>query len=249
MYAPWFSNMPGFNDPTYWNYSNEKLDELTQKIYTGDFDSSESRDQLIQEAVKEGVNESVRVFVASKTDQYVANKDIDGIINDFGAGVPTRFTPINARSQDSEFLIGVKQIYQGAWNPIMGITDNYSRQIWGTISDPGTFKHPYTGETFPVRANWTVETNGPKEKLKVAQDAIIWNPHNQEWEKVSQDTFATSKVIFDYEFSNWHNGRKWIWMIFYILFILQLSGEHKLMRVIEHLIQNLLPEQLRASRR
>ena len=20
MYSPWFSNMPGFNDPTYWNY-------------------------------------------------------------------------------------------------------------------------------------------------------------------------------------------------------------------------------------
>ena len=37
MYAPWFSNMPGFNDPTYWNYENEKLDELTQKIYTGRF--------------------------------------------------------------------------------------------------------------------------------------------------------------------------------------------------------------------
>lgn len=37
MYSPWFSNMPGFNDPSYWNYQNEKLDELTQKIYTGIF--------------------------------------------------------------------------------------------------------------------------------------------------------------------------------------------------------------------
>ena len=25
MYAPWFSNMPGFNDPTYWNYKNDTL--------------------------------------------------------------------------------------------------------------------------------------------------------------------------------------------------------------------------------
>ena len=208
MYAPWFSNMPGFNDPTYWNYENEKLDELTQKIYTGEFVSSENRDKLIQEAVREGVNESVRIFLASKTDQYVVNEDINGIINDFGAGVPTRFTPINARSDNSELVIGVKQIYQGAWNPVMGITDNYSRQIWGIVSDPGTFKHPYTGETFPVRANWTVETNGPNEKLSVPQNAIIWNPQNQEWEKVSQDTVATSKVVFDFKFSNWHNGEK-----------------------------------------
>ena len=56
MYSPWFSNMPGFNDPTYWNYKNDKLDELTQKIYTGDFESSEKRSELIQEAVGEGVN-------------------------------------------------------------------------------------------------------------------------------------------------------------------------------------------------
>jgi len=37
MYAPWFSSMPGFNVPAYWNYKNDRLDELTQKIYTGGF--------------------------------------------------------------------------------------------------------------------------------------------------------------------------------------------------------------------
>ena len=46
MYSPWFSNMPGFNDPSYWNYDNEKLDTLTQKIYTGDFDTSEQRAEI-----------------------------------------------------------------------------------------------------------------------------------------------------------------------------------------------------------
>ena len=29
--------------PSYWNYKNDKLDELTQKIYTGDFESSKER--------------------------------------------------------------------------------------------------------------------------------------------------------------------------------------------------------------
>ena len=123
MYSPWFSTMPGFNDPSYWNYKNDKLDALTQKIYTGGFESSEKRSQLIQEAVTEGVNESVRIFVASRINQYVANEKVNGIINDFGAGVPSRFTPINAQSSNSEFVIGVKQIYQGAWNPVMGLTE------------------------------------------------------------------------------------------------------------------------------
>jgi peptide/nickel transport system substrate-binding protein len=127
MYSPWFSSMPGFNDPTYWNYENDKLDEITQKIYTGDFKTVEERSQLIQEAVVEGVNESVRIFLASKIDQYVANEKVSGIVNDFGAGVPSRFTPINAKSDSNEFVIGVKQLYQGAWNPVMGLTDSYSR--------------------------------------------------------------------------------------------------------------------------
>jgi len=104
MYSPWFSSMPGFNDPAYWNYKNDRLDELTQKIYTGGFESSEKRSKLIQEAVVEGVNESVRIFVASKIDQYVANEKVSGIVNDFGAGVPSRFTPINAKSSSDEFV-------------------------------------------------------------------------------------------------------------------------------------------------
>ena len=208
MYSPWFSTMPGFNDPSYWNYKNDRLDTLTQKIYTGGFESSEKRSQLIQEAVVEGVNESVRIFLASKIDQYVVNEKVKGIVNDFGAGVPSRFTPINAQSSNNEFVIGVKQIYQGAWNPVMGLTDTYSRHIWGIISDPATFKHPFTGETFPIRAEWQVETAGPNEKLTVPQEAIIWNPYLQKWDYVTPDTLATSKVTFDYKFSNWHNGQE-----------------------------------------
>jgi len=208
MYSPWFSNMPGFNDPTYWNYKNDKLDKITQKIYTGDFKTSKERSQLIQEAVVEGINESVRVFLASKIDQYVVNEKVSGIVNDFGAGVPSRFTPINAKSNSDEFVIGVKQLYQGAWNPVMGLTDSYSRHIWEIISDPGVFKHPFTGETFPVRAEWKVETAGPENKLNVPLEAKMWNPLLQKWESVASGTQATSKVTFDLKFGNWHNGQK-----------------------------------------
>jgi len=207
MYSPWFSNMPGFNDPSYWNYENKKLDELTQKIYKGDFESSEKRTELIQEAVVEGINESVRIFLASKVDQYVVNQNVEGVVNDLGAGVPSRFTPINAKTDDNELSVGVKQIYQGAWNPIMGLTDTYSRQIWNIISDPITFKHPFTGETFPVRAQWDVETSELHKKISVPTDAKMWNPSSQKWENISSNTFATSKVTFDFEFSNWHNGK------------------------------------------
>jgi peptide/nickel transport system substrate-binding protein len=208
MYSPWFSNMPGFNVPDYWNYQNDYVDSLSQKIYTGDFQSSKEREQLIQQATVEGVNESVRIFLASKVDKYVVNQGVQGVVNDFGAGVPSRFTPINAQSDKDELVIGVKQIYQGAWNPIMGFSDSYSRQIWGILSDPVTFPHPFTGEIFPVRGDWEVETAGPDGMLDLPDDAIMWDPVSQKWEKVPEDSQAISKVTFDFKFSNWHNGQK-----------------------------------------
>ena len=207
MYSPWFSNMPGFNNPAYWNYQNDKLDSITQKIYTGKYDSSENRDKLIQEATVLGIEESVRVFLATKTDQYVVNQNVEGIINDFGAGVPTRLTPINSRTDSGELVIGVKQIYQGAWNPVMGFTDAYSNQIWNTLYDPDTFKDPFSGKTIPVRASWDVITAGPDGTIQVPDNAIIWNPQTQKWESAKSQK-ATSKVTFDYTFGNWHHGEK-----------------------------------------
>ncbi len=76
MYSPWFSNMSGFNDPTYWNYKNKKLDTITQKIYTNDFETTEQRTKLIQEAVVEEISKSVRIFLANKIDQYVVNEKL-----------------------------------------------------------------------------------------------------------------------------------------------------------------------------
>ena len=207
MYSPWYSNMPGFNNPSYWNYKNDYIDSLSMHIFNGNFTSAEQRAELLKKAASEGVKESVRIFLASKIDQYVSNDKITGIVNDFGAGVPSRFTPINVQSNSDSITIGVKQIYQGAWNPIGGMTDLYSREIWDTVSDPGIFKHPYTGVSIPIRTTWKVDTAGPTGKLAVPEDAMRWNPAKQKWVDVGQGKQATSKVTFDLKFSNWHNGQ------------------------------------------
>ncbi len=205
MYSPWFSNMPGNNDPNYWNYENDYLDSVTKKIYVGDFNSAEERSSLIEKATIEGVNESVRIFLASKTDQFVASNDIDGVINALGAGITTRFTPINVISDNDPVVVGVKQIYQGSWNPIGGFSDTYSNQVWLNLYDPAVFSHPYTGETIPVRTEWQVENFGNQEKILVPNDAITWDIGSQSWKKVGANQEATSKVTFDLILGNWHH--------------------------------------------
>ena len=109
-------------------------------------------------------------------DRYVANEKIDGIINALGAGVPSRFTTINAKSDSDSLVIGVKQIYQGAWNPIGGFSDVYSNQIWLNLYDPGVFSHPFTGKIIPIRTEWQVENFGKDQKyrsLKTQSSGIL----------------------------------------------------------------------------
>ena len=205
MYSPWYSNMPGFNNPAYWNFQDPDVDSLSKAIFFGNFTSSEQRSSLINQAVDKGIHDSVRIFLACKTDQFIANKKVGGIINDFGAGVTSRFTPINAMSDSDTLTIGVKKIYQGAWNPIAGFADSASQQIWGTISDPGSFKNPYTGYTIPVRSDWEVHAKGPLDKLDVPPDAIRWDAAKQKWVQVGQGTKATSEVTLHLKFGNWHD--------------------------------------------
>jgi peptide/nickel transport system substrate-binding protein len=211
MYAPWNAQMPGNQNPSFWNYKNATLDAITQRISFGNFSSQHERNDLLRTAVSEGIQESVRVFVASVFDQYVASQKVIGLINDFGAGIPGRLSLINARFADnrSAINVGMKEIYVGAWNSIGGFKDRYSVIEAADIGDPATFVNPYTGEVMPVRTPWiSIETNGPSGKIPISKNAIIWNPRNENWTEADNNngSAATSKVTYDLKYSKWHNG-------------------------------------------
>ncbi|MFL6479517.1 MAG: ABC transporter substrate-binding protein [Nitrososphaera sp.] len=211
MYAPWLSGMPGSQNPAYWNYHNNTLDQITQKIAFFNFTSEDERNNLLSEAVKMGIQESVRLFVAQKTDPFVASAKIQGLVNDFGAGITSKYSLLNARSADGNASvdIGVKQIHQGSWNTIAGLQDIYGKSIYFMVADQGTFRHPYTGEVIPFRSPWTeIVTNGPLDKLDVPADAIKWNQTLQQWVQAGEGSNAKSKVTFTPLYSNWHNGVK-----------------------------------------
>jgi peptide/nickel transport system substrate-binding protein len=209
MYAPWFSRMPGSQNPAYWNYQNATLDTITQKIAFFNFTSEDERNQLVSDAVKMGIQESVRVFVAQKADPYVASAKIDGLVNDFGAGITSKYSLLNARSADGNASIdvGVKQIHQGSWNTIAGLQDTYGTTIYFMVADTGTFRNPYTGEVIPFRSEWTdISTGGPLGRIDVPRDAVRWNQTLQQWVQVGEGTNAISKVTFKPLYSKWHHG-------------------------------------------
>lgn len=208
MYAPYFGKMPGWQNPVFWNYKNQSIDALTQRIEFSNFTSLTEHDRLLSEAVKMGIQESVRIFVAQNLDPYVASSSIRGLINDFGAGITSRISLINAKSQTGILNVGVKQIYQGAWNGVAGCNDIYCTQILSLISDPATFRNPYTGEVIPLRTAWTnITTDGPNGHLEVDPRAIIWNVSSQKWKPVGNNTTSKSAVTFKILYSDWQNGQ------------------------------------------
>jgi len=184
MYAPWFANMPGFRNPDYWNYENKELDEVTEKIFTGNYRSKDERDTLLKRAVTLGVNESVRIFIANTLDPYIVRGNVKGVVLDFGAGITGRFTLINASNESNSLKVGMKQIYQGAWNPVSGLRDYYATRIWNAIADPATFRNPHTGDVIPVRVTWDVHTTGPDGSIDVPSNAIVWDPYGNQWKEV-----------------------------------------------------------------
>jgi peptide/nickel transport system substrate-binding protein len=215
MYAPWFGNMPGAQNPSFWNYKNKSLDEVTQRLTYSNFTSEDERNDLLQNAIKAGIQESVRVFLVKVIEPYVASSTLKGLVNDFGAGITSKYSLLNERStkDNSSLDIGVKQIYQGAWNNVAGFKDAYSQNIFSAIVDSSTITNPYTGDIMPMRYQWTnVSTAGPLDKLKVAPDAQLWNPTIHQWKNVgggggdNGTTAAKSKVTYKILYSKWHNG-------------------------------------------
>jgi peptide/nickel transport system substrate-binding protein len=209
MYAPWYGSLPGSQNSAYWTYKNSTLDAITQKIAFFNFTSEAERNDLVRKAVQQGVQESVRIFIAQKTDPFVASSTIQGLVNDFGAGITSKYSLLNARpgNGSNSLDIGVKQIYQGSWNDVAGLQDTYSRDIYHNVADSGTFRDPYTGEIIPMRAVWTdISTKGPTDRLDVAPDAQLWDPATQQWKNVGEGTRSLSKVTFTPLYSKWHNG-------------------------------------------
>jgi len=201
MYAPWFGNMPQ-------GYANNTLDQITQKLVNLNFTSKAERTDLVRKAVTEGIQESVRIFIAQTKDPYVASASVNGLVNDFGAGISSRFSLINAENSGKNSLnVGVRQLSQGSWNNIAGFQDTYSRTIYSALEDPATLYHPYLGTVIPIRENWTqITTKGPTGHLDVPADAQKWNPYSAKWEPVGKDQISKSEVTYDILYSKWHNG-------------------------------------------
>lgn len=209
-YAPWSENLPGGLEDGLWSYRHAELDRLTLLLYNMSYNSQDERASLVEDAVRLAVQESVRIFFASEHQSYAVRDGVTGVINAPGSGIANRFTPINAQlpSGDTDLNIGVRHVAQSSWNPVGGLSDSYSLDVWYVLSDPGAVRNPHTADLIPARNVYaSVETAGPDGVLAIPPGAVIWDADDREWVGLPSGKGAVSKVTIDLRFSEWHHGQ------------------------------------------
>lgn len=217
MYCPYYGYMPGWQEPTYWNYANATLDELGQKFAGGNFTSLDDRASIMRTALQMAFDESVRLFLADQLEPYPYNAKYPDFAYELAVGPATPFSFYTIRLPDGDparrsdgtggsLKVAQKLMYQGAYNPIRGFSDVYSVNIYNIVNDPGVWPDPHTGTYIPIRSAFTVTTAGPTGKLDVPADSETWDYIHHKWATLGTGKQATTKVVFNYKLSNWHHN-------------------------------------------
>jgi len=211
--APWLGNMPGWLEQGFWQYKNEQLDELGQTLFRGQFDSLEQRNEIYRQMTEIGLDESIRVWLATVNNSFPVVSELEGVTPDLVAG------PRNIWTLREAFVPGSDDVrvgHQWVWtdrttyNPVGGYGDVYSTDLARNLSDPSILNDPFTGIPQPFRAGYEIETAGPEGQLEVPGDAVVWDAAADAWVPVPAGTTAVSKVTFDYSGftdSVWHHGQ------------------------------------------
>jgi peptide/nickel transport system substrate-binding protein len=199
--APWLGNMPGWQEVGFWQYENETLDDLGQRLYRGEFASKEERDSLYQEMTGLALDESIRVWLVTALQSFPIRNEVEHLTEDIVAG------PRNVFALRGAEIAGKEEIRAGnlwvwtertTWNPVGGFGDVYSSDIYKNMVDPPLVNHPFTGIPQAFRADYVVETAGPDGTLDVPEDALMWDPAQDVWAPVGAGVTAKSMVTFDY---------------------------------------------------
>ena len=213
MTAPWLGNMPGWQEVGFWQYENEEIDALGQHLFRGEFDSLEERNETYKRMTELGLDESVRIWLATAVSHFPTRADLVGVTRDPVAGVRGPWTVREAYVPgEEELTIGNLWVWteRTTWNPVGGFGDVYSVDVWRNLADPPLWNHPFTGIPEPMRVGFELETGGPSGTLSVPADAVTWDPSANRWRQVEAGATAVSKVIFDYSRytdSRWHHGQ------------------------------------------
>lgn len=221
MYANWFGYIPGGSNPDFWNFKTPKIDELTQKAYSGNFVTTDEYWNYALEGLKLGIEDSVRIYIAYQQNYYAAHKASfnDRFAYGLGDG-PNNWSFVTANTANKILRVtefsARGSLFMSAWDPIGpdGFSDVYSNVIAGPLYDAPAFESPVSALTTPLRATWKdvrsdVGRNGDGNvvgKIDVPSTALRYNSNTQKWELIGTGVKSMSVGTYNYIYGNYHNG-------------------------------------------
>ena len=125
-----------------------------------------------------GLDESIRVWLATVNNSFPARSELQGVTRDLVAGPRNPWTLREAYVPGSDDVrVGHQWVWteRTTYNPVGGIGDVYSVDLWRNLQDPPIWNDPFTGIPEPFRAQFEVETAGPTGTMDVPADALVWD--------------------------------------------------------------------------
>jgi len=232
MYAPWFGYMAGGAEEENWNYTNDRIDELTKKGYFGQYLTEDEYWKGNIEATELGLYEACRIFLVTQFDNFIANKD--RFNNRFAYGLGEGPNHWSLRTADvkpdtkgqfkGKKVLRVVQysargsLFMNAWDPVgtEGFNDVYASGIMAACCDPATFEAPNSAAATPFASKFDAaslktapqiqEDGSMGGTIPVPANAVIWSPETNTWKAVGNGVTAAATGTGSIVPAKWQHG-------------------------------------------
>ncbi|HAP44132.1 MAG TPA: ABC transporter substrate-binding protein [Spirochaetaceae bacterium] len=228
MYSPYYGYMPGGADPANWNYENAELDTLGQKGLNGQFltEAEYWRDNL--HAMEVALRESVRIYITSQLDSFVANKARFNTRMAYGLGDGLNGWSVRTADvrpgADGKKTLRVLQfsargaLFMSAWDVVGtdGFSDVYAAAIIEPVSDTATFAAPNSAAVTPLRTRFDPSTlrndvvlgadGALQGRVPVPATAVLYDSVSKTWKPIGAGQTSFSAISTTYLYGKWHSG-------------------------------------------
>lgn len=222
MFAPWYTNMPGIGEGSWWNFESPEIDALTQDIIYGKFFTLDEYWDKMLRSTEIGLTDAVRIYLQYDNSYFAVNKDAfeARFLYGLGDGI-NDFSLYTMRPVAEDGVVRITQfsaqgaLFLNAWDPVgtQGFNDFYAANIITPCTDNVGTQMPGSGKDFPILLTWKdVDTQIALDadgnvvgEIVAPAEAVEYDSATGTWVSTGGE-MAISQATYNLVPCNWHDG-------------------------------------------
>ncbi len=222
-YSGWYSGAyPGWNDPgNYWTFTNPVSEDVTKRLIYGQFATMDEYWELMATAAREGLKDSMRVYLAGQLGYYAVNKAAFESRFLYGLGVGLNWSseysmiPVdNSRPVRITQFSSIGSLFLNPWDPVgtEGFNDLYASTISNCATDQMAQNAMGSAVETGLLTHWSDVQSGvdfsgaaPVGQIDVPAAATEWNSTTKAWES-NGDEVAWASAKYTMVMPKWQDG-------------------------------------------